>query len=521
MKNKFRKIIAFLAISSFFLSNSVVALEYVSTLRPVSSSGMIEINIAHEPKSSSAGNDLVLQEIAALKDAINDYITSKQFRISGQIGAFLDWIEAKASIEDLEGLIETISKRGFRLVEQSEDELKRSLAEVDFRKHSDQEEACLLSRILYAAMDNQVIGERGRASLASFIRKKVGERKTSKFFRIALELAYSKIAIDNIKQPIKIAFIFAIYGGKDRMSRQSEHINGEDALRRKITQLEDLFKDSTLIDWQLITVDDGSPDDSSEFARDIFQREYPDYYNKGRLKVLYLDEAIKNEPLNPALYGLKTAADSQKGGSIEYGMDIAVQEGADIVIYTDTDISSHLGLAGILVEPIQLGDADVVIGSRGMPDSLVLNRPFTRKIKSWQDTTAYNRLVVSPLLPSIMDIKDTQNAFKGFRADVIRHILPYTIDKRFSFDTELLLLAREAGFRLKETGMPWVDTPERTSVTISQGIHMAKNILNQRRRFRQGLYRMKKTMTEGSYAIPAADLAGRQRLITAAIKFAA
>ena len=104
---------------------------------------------------------------------------------------------------------------------------------------------------------------------------------------------------------------------------------------------------------------------------------------------------------------------------------------------------------------------------------------------------AYNRLVITPLLPGVRDIKDTQNAFKAFRRNVLDRILPLTIDKRFAFDAELLMLARKEGYKLLELGMPWVDTPERTTVTMSQGIKMAKSILEQRKNFKNDAHHKK------------------------------
>ena len=443
-------------------------------------------------KSSSSGDaDQSTERIALLQDEIKEYRDSKILRNAEVVNSFLRWLMEEASLNEILGVIGILSHKGFRFIEQTEDEARRSEAEVDFRKHADQEEVALQSRIIHAITKNMRLDAESFASVVFAIDSYKKAKTSSNLFKIAVELASSKISIDSIKTPINVAFVFAIYAGRDRMSRQDEDMNGEDALRRKIRQLEDLFKDNPLINWQLIAVDDGSPNHSGEFAEDIMRDEYLDHYLSGRTRVLYLNEAIKENQSHPALRGLKSADDSQKGGAIEYGMYTAIRRGADVVIYTDTDISSHLGLAGLLLAPIYRGDADVVIGSRDAENSLVLNRPLPRKIQSWQDTKFFNRLVTRWYLPSIEDINDTQNAFKAFRRDVLDHILPFTIDKRFTFDTELLMLARGAGFKLQEVGMPWVDTPARTSVSITDGIAMRRNIIAQKRRLDSGQYNLK------------------------------
>lgn len=497
-----RKILNLTIASVFAVSNTLYAAEVKQSvlrakqpaLRSISTANMLStpwFSAPEKAKGPLAGRYAgPAERLNLFKEAIADYQSPQDFRISIEIDGFLEWVETEATLADIKGLIDIMSQKGFRLVQQTEQEQERSSAEVDFRKNSDQEEAALLSRFIYKAMHNI---NSPKYLAKNFILKKQKEKNISNLFKIAVELAKSKAAVDNIKRPLKVAFHFAIWTCKDRMSRQSEHINGEDSLRRKILQLEDLFGDNPLVDWQLIAIDDGSPNNSGEFAENILRNEYPDYYFSGKTKVLYMEDVIKENVRHPILRGLRTTDDTQKGGSLEWGMYVSIMEGADILIYTDTDISSHLGLAGNLLRYIENDEADVVIGSRAMSDSLVLNRPFMRRIRSWQDTEAYSRLVTRPLLPSISDIRDTQNSFKAFRREVLTHILPFTIDKKLSFDTELLVLARGAGYRIKEIGMPWVDTPARTTVKMTDGLKMAKRIFAQRERLKAGAYNLEES----------------------------
>ncbi|GAF86588.1 unnamed protein product, partial [marine sediment metagenome] len=156
--------------------------------------------------------------------------------------------------------------------------------------------------------------------------------------------------------------------------------------------------------------------------------------------------------------------------------------------YTDSDVSSHLGLSGVILRYLIEENYGLAFGSRAMKDSIVLNRPLKRKIQSWQDTVIYNWLAIRPFLPWIKECKDTQNAFKGFRKDVLVKILAFMQERGFIFDTELLLLAKIAGFKAKEFAMPWVDTPGVTSVKITDGIKMAGKLIEIAQRYREGEY---------------------------------
>ena len=63
---------------------------------------------------------------------------------------------------------------------------------------------------------------------------------------------------------------------------------------------------------------------------------------------------------------MQSTADSQKGGSIEYGMWVAAREAhrRHIVMFTDADLSVHLGQTGLLIDGIVRQKKDVAIGSR-------------------------------------------------------------------------------------------------------------------------------------------------------------
>jgi len=60
--------------------------------------------------------------------------------------------------------------------------------------------------------------------------------------------------------------------------------------------------------------------------------------------------------------------------------------------------------------------------------------------------------------------------------------------KGLIFDVELLLLAKASGFKIKEFGMPFVDTPGVTCVKFTDGIKMARQLKKIAQRYKSGDY---------------------------------
>jgi hypothetical protein len=156
-----------------------------------------------------------------------------------------------------------------------------------------------------------------------------------------------------------------------------------------------------------------------------------------------------------AAAGLASTADSQKGGSIEYGMAVAAEAdaGNHVVIFTDADLSTHLGQVGLLVDPILREGYDSAIGSRREPMSVVI-KSGARNERGKLFIYLWKRL-----LPQLSPIIDTQCGFKAFRADVAKKIVDGAIEKRFAFDIELLLrtvLARPGS--IARVPIAWIDS---------------------------------------------------------------
>jgi putative flippase GtrA len=71
---------------------------------------------------------------------------------------------------------------------------------------------------------------------------------------------------------------------------------------------------------------------------------------------------------------------------------------------------------------------------------------------------------------------DAQCGFKAMRSEVAAELLPHIRDTGWFFDTELLVLAERAGFRIHEVPVDWVDDPDSRVDIISTAIADLKGI---------------------------------------------
>lgn len=134
------------------------------------------------------------------------------------------------------------------------------------------------------------------------------------------------------------------------------------------------------------------------------------------------------------------------------------------------------------------GGYDIVVGSRRIAGAEV-KRELYRKF-----TSSILNAIVRILLKT--KIKDTPCGFKFMRKAVVEEVAPQVRDRRWVFDTELLILAerarldsdesKRAGFKIKEIPVKWRERGERKSgVNIyPTAREYIKKILDLRRRIK-------------------------------------
>jgi putative flippase GtrA len=125
---------------------------------------------------------------------------------------------------------------------------------------------------------------------------------------------------------------------------------------------------------------------------------------------------------------------------------------AEVVGYMDVDLSTDLNAVLPLVAPLLSGHSDVSIGTRLSAGSRVVRGPKRELI-----SRGYNLLLRGVLAARF---SDAQCGFKALRRDVAERLVPLVEDDDWFFDTELLLLAEEAGLRIHEVPVDWTDDPD-------------------------------------------------------------
>ena len=125
---------------------------------------------------------------------------------------------------------------------------------------------------------------------------------------------------------------------------------------------------------------------------------------------------------------------------------------AQVLAYTDVDLSTDLAALAPLVAPLISGHSDLAIGTR-----LGRGARVVRGAKREFISRCYNLILRSTLSARF---SDAQCGFKAIRADVAERLLPHVSDTGWFFDTELLVLAERSGLRIHEVPVDWVDDPD-------------------------------------------------------------
>lgn len=139
-----------------------------------------------------------------------------------------------------------------------------------------------------------------------------------------------------------------------------------------------------------------------------------------------------------------------KGYTVREG--VLASEG-DFVLFSDADLSTPIEELDVFMPLLTSGHYDVVIGSRGLPESrLQLRQPRYRELMG----RTFNLLVQAI---GLRGFKDTQCGFKLFRREVARRLFSMQTVPGFAFDVEIVLLAVLCGYRVKEQPVTWINSP--------------------------------------------------------------
>ena len=167
-------------------------------------------------------------------------------------------------------------------------------------------------------------------------------------------------------------------------------------------------------DYEIIVIDDGSSDNT-------------------------LAEVSKIAGEHPQVKVKRNYENFGKGRALKKAFRFVT---GDYVVFLDADLDLHPAQVQTLYDILKLDEADVVIGSKFHPNSVV-KYPFSRRIISLFYYCLIKLLFGLP-------VRDTQTGLKIFKTKVLSEVFPKILVKQFAFDLEILANAYRLKFKIAE-----------------------------------------------------------------------
>lgn len=190
--------------------------------------------------------------------------------------------------------------------------------------------------------------------------------------------------------------------------------NEEEIITNNLLETYNVLNSYCPSDFEIIVIDDGSTDDTFNKATEIAQK-------------------------LPNIRVFRLPKNSGKGNALLQGFRAAK---GDILVFIDADLEFHPKNIGTYLRYMETLNADVVISSKRHPLSKV-KYPICRRIAS-----CYYNMFVRVLFG--LEFHDTQAGFKLIKRNVFETIHKKLCVKRFAFDLEFLVAARQYGFKIVE-----------------------------------------------------------------------
>lgn len=179
---------------------------------------------------------------------------------------------------------------------------------------------------------------------------------------------------------------------------------------------------------EIIIADDGSPDGTSAAAA-----------------TTPLPDGIQRRVLSLEHRG--------KGHAVRAGI---VATRGDYVMFADSGVCVPFEDALSALELLRSGQCDIANGSRKMHTSII-----NRSQSLYRRTLSrFFRWVVLHALHLPRELTDTQCGFKLYRGDVARKLYADCTIDGFMFDLEVLIRARQRGYRFAEFPVHWTCDPD-------------------------------------------------------------
>jgi len=166
-----------------------------------------------------------------------------------------------------------------------------------------------------------------------------------------------------------------------------------------------------------------------------------------------------------------------KGLAVQRGM---LQARGEFLFMCDADLSMPIQETTRFLPPLLEG-FDIAIASREAPGAKRYNEPFYRHLGG----RLINWMIQTLALPGL---HDTQCGFKCFRQEVARDLFTKMTLTGWSFDIEILYIARLRNYRIVEVPIPWYFNPFSKLSLVRDAFRMTGDILKIRQNASTGLY---------------------------------
>jgi dolichyl-phosphate beta-glucosyltransferase len=213
-------------------------------------------------------------------------------------------------------------------------------------------------------------------------------------------------------------------------------------------------------EYEVIIVVDGSPDNTAEVANNYARQ-------------------VKN------LRVIDNKENHGKGYVVRQGL---LEAKGKYVVFLDADGSTSITHVDKFLPELEAG-ADVIVGSRKIKGSFVqIHQPKYREFMG-EGGNWLIRIVLG-----LWSFPDTQCGFKMLTGEAAHQVAKRMVVDRFGFDFELIIIAKELGFKIKQMPVRWLNEDGSTvSLTGPNGfIQVLIDLFKTKLRLITGKYDTKK-----------------------------
>jgi dolichyl-phosphate beta-glucosyltransferase len=175
----------------------------------------------------------------------------------------------------------------------------------------------------------------------------------------------------------------------------------------------------------------------------------------------------------PNLVVLTDSKRRGKGFAVRSGM---LQAHGSYIFFSDADLSTPLEDLDKALALLQHDQSiDVLVGNRQHPNSQIVQyQSMMRECMG----KVFNRMVRAL---AGLNLSDTQCGFKGFRHRAAKEIFGRQRTDGFSFDVEVLLLAKAMNFSVVETPVRWKNSPVSHVRIVEDSLRMLRDVAGVRK----------------------------------------